>query len=123
MRNIELLKIRTIRGGYVYVDRHELESERVLLRMYNKHGLRIQGDFTSIHRDNLDPDGSKTAEINKGISILGSALNGYACATAVRREIARLKQNPDDYDVYCYKGRWFGHLKSEGMPAKLGIPL
>jgi hypothetical protein len=114
--NVELKKIRTIRGGYVFVACHELESTRTLLRLYNRNGERVRGENACIHRGNLDPNGSSTAEINKGLSILGRDFDGYARSGDVKREIKRLKQNLDDYNVIQYCGRWIGRLKSEPMP-------
>lgn len=115
--SVELKKIRTIRGGYVFVDNREVESNRTILRLYNKSGERVQGEYTCIHRENLDPDGSQTAKINQGISILGRNLDGYASAGDVKREIKRLRQNMDDYNIILFASRWIGHLKSEPTPA------
>ena len=114
--NIELTKIRTIRGGYVFVDRRELESTRTLLRLYNRAGYRVQGEGSCIHRENLDPDGSQTAEINRGLSIFGRNFDGYARSGDVKREIKRLKQKLEDYNIIQFDGRWIGRLKSEPMP-------
>lgn len=106
--NIELKKIRTIRGGYVFVDRREMESTRTLLRLYNRNGERIHGEGTCIHRENLDPDGSRTAEINRGLSILGRNFDGYARAGDVKREIKRRQQKLEDYNIIQFGGRWIG---------------
>lgn len=118
MHSIEIKRVRTIRGGYVFVDRRELDSNRQQLRLYNREGERIQSEFGTIHRDNLDPDGGRTSAINKGIAILGRNFFGYERAADVKREIKRLKQSADDYYVIQFRGRWIGHLKTEPIPVE-----
>lgn len=115
---VEIIKVRTIRGGHVFVDRRELDSNRQQLRLYNREGELIQAEFRTIHRENLDPDGSRTAAFNKGLAILGRNFFGYERAGDVRREIKRLKQNLDDYQIIQFRGRWIGHLKSDPMPVE-----
>ncbi|NHR04458.1 hypothetical protein HA052_04535 [Chromobacterium haemolyticum] len=114
--NIILTKIRTTRGGFVFVDKRELDVEhRIQLRLYNKCGARVRGEFTSIHRENLDPDGTKTAILNQGTSILGPNLCGYAKKAYVKREISRLKQDLADYEITQIDGQWFGLPKRRAL--------
>ena len=110
---MDIIKIRTCYGGYVHVSKKELDSSRTLLRLYNSKGERVQGENTVIHRGNLDPDGSVTANNNRGTNIFGKGFDGYADAASVKREIRRLKQNPADYQVKKANGRWIGVFAGE----------
>lgn len=117
--NPDLIKVRTINGGYVHVLRREFETPtRMLLRRFNPNGKTIARDHDSglIHRDNLDPDGKRTRVINGGQSIYGNDLNGYPTQAGVKRQITRLKQNAAHYRIKQENGRWIGLYVGPAAP-------
>lgn len=103
----DLLKMRTNRGGYVYVVRRDLENTAcTLLRLYNARGEPVHSGHTHIHRENLGPTGSATAVMHAELDVLGPDLNGYSRASDVKREISRLKQDPANYQIRQVGTRW-----------------
>lgn len=61
-----LITMKTVYGDTVRVKQSDLDSPRKMLPTYTKDGKRketAQG-FTNVHRENLDPDGSKIAKRN-----------------------------------------------------------
>jgi len=56
-----LVKMGTVYGDNVYVRQRDLDNDkRKVLPMYTSKGEPKSGDNSHIHRDNLDPDGSKS---------------------------------------------------------------
>lgn len=112
---MELVKIRTCRGGYVHVAKHELEGTRTLLRLYKANGERVNREFSCIHRGNLDPTGEVTRRNQHGAQIFGADWTGYDSPAKVKREIARRKQNIADYEIKEVDGIWIGLFRGDAL--------
>ena len=112
---MELVKVRTCRGGYVHVAKHELEGTRTLLRLFKANGERVSREFSSIHRGNLDPTGEVTRQNQRGASILGADWTGYGSPAQVKREITRLKQKISDYEIKEVDGVWIGIFRGDAF--------
>ncbi|MCH9742259.1 MAG: hypothetical protein K0U21_03515 [Proteobacteria bacterium] len=48
-----IIKMRTVYGDYVYINKQELDSGKTLIKMYTNKGILKTGERSRIHRENL----------------------------------------------------------------------
>jgi len=102
----EITKVRTIRGGYVHVAVSALASDCTLLRRFTADGSPVTGAVVHIHRGNIDGGGTAIAAINKGHSMYGRDMTGYATEAAAKAAVTRAKQSLADYILKQVGARW-----------------
>jgi hypothetical protein len=88
-----LVKSRTVYGNYVHVRQSDLDGTRKLLPTFSANGDRIAGANSVIHRENLDPDGSKQQAMNQEFTedVIGAdrGRKAFATVAAAKREAIR----------------------------------
>lgn len=122
----DLVVIKDYLGQTHRVRRSDLDSDKAILRTLTKAGER-KG---TIHRENLDADGSKAAESFADLPLVtrpgatSDANQGFKSRDDVIAEIKKIGQNPDDFTIGPNPawGGYVGVRKAKAEPVAEATP-
>jgi len=102
----QLATVRDCYGQTHRVRQDRLDDPRVrLLRRYRKDGTPMPGDASHLHRDNIDPDGSKASKNWHAMPyIAAKGDRPFASKRSATVAVRRLGQDPADYEMRAVDG-------------------
>ena len=118
----ELVMVRDCYGSVHRVLRADLDDpDVVLLPCYRRDGAPVAGDQGRLHRDNIDPDGSKASEAWKNLPyIAAKGDRPFKSERSAHAAIRRLRQDPARYTLLPIAGGVVAVL-AENAPAASAI--
>jgi len=106
----ELVKVKDTYGSSHLVDKRELDSDRTMLRRFNRDGRKIDG---MIHRDNIDLTGEKATEAWKDLPyIAGKNDKPFPNEKIAALKIRSIGQKVEDFNIEPIKGGFIAVRKS-----------